>query len=193
MSTVNVTRVASALNLSEQRVQQLVKEGMPRESRGQYDAVKCMLWYIRYLQHALEKRAVPTQDGGFVGEREERIRLLRADADLREMELAKERGQLIALSDVEREMTDLVLITKARIMAMPPRLAPELVAHAPGTCKGCGARLPEGKRRGALYCDDACKQNAHRSKTSQLSVTKGSNYAGFCTDFKLPAIPIAEA
>jgi hypothetical protein len=21
-------------------------------------------------------------------------------------------------------------------------------AHAPGTCKGCGARLPEGKRRG---------------------------------------------
>ena len=66
-------------------------------------------------------------------------------------------------------------------------------AHAPGTCKGCGARLPEGKRRGALYCDDACKQNAHRSKTSQLSVTKGSNYAGFCKDSKLPAIPIAEA
>src|SRR5438445_13376952 len=66
-------------------------------------------------------------------------------------------------------------------------------AHTPGTCKGCGARLPEGKRRGALYCDDACTQSAHRSKTSQLSVTKGANYAGFCTDFKLPAIPIAEA
>ena len=29
MSTVNVARVASALNLSEQRVQQLVHEGMP--------------------------------------------------------------------------------------------------------------------------------------------------------------------
>ena len=43
MSTVNVTRVASALNLTEQRVQQLVHEGMPREARGQYDAVKCML------------------------------------------------------------------------------------------------------------------------------------------------------
>jgi hypothetical protein len=35
MSTVNVTRVASALNLTEQRVQQLVKQGMPREARGQ--------------------------------------------------------------------------------------------------------------------------------------------------------------
>ena len=48
--------VASALNLSEQRVQQLVHEGMPRESRGQYDAVKCMLWYIRCLQNALALR-----------------------------------------------------------------------------------------------------------------------------------------
>jgi phage terminase Nu1 subunit (DNA packaging protein) len=129
MSTVNVTRVASALNLTEQRIQQLVKEGMPREGRGQYDPVKCMLWYIRYLQHVIEKKSVPTLDGGFVGEREERIRLLRADADLREMDLAKERGQLIALADVETMLTDLVLTTKARIMAIAPRLAPELVGE----------------------------------------------------------------
>jgi len=127
MSTVNVMRVASALNLSEQRVQQLVKEGMPREGRGQYDPVKCMLWYIRYLQQVIQKKSVPTLDGGFVGEREERVRLLRADADLREMELAKERGQLLALPDVEAVLTDLVLTTKARIMALAPRLAPELV------------------------------------------------------------------
>jgi hypothetical protein len=52
-------------------------------------------------------------------------------------------------------------------------------AHAPGTCKGCGARLPEGKRRGALYCDDACKQNAHRSRTGKLSVTNTPIYAAF--------------
>ena len=129
MPTVDVTKVASALNLDERRIQQLVKEGMPRESRGQYDPVKCMLWYIRYLQQALEKKAVPTLDGGFVGEREERIRLLRADADLREMELAKERGLYIALADHEREQTDLVLTTKARIMAIAPRLAAELVGE----------------------------------------------------------------
>jgi phage terminase Nu1 subunit (DNA packaging protein) len=129
MPTVDVTKVASALNLTEQRVQQLVKEGMPRESRGQYDPVKCMLWYIRYLQQALEKKAVPTLDGGFVGEREERVRLLRADADLREMELARERGLVVALPDIEKQLTDLVLTTKARIMAIAPRLAPELVGE----------------------------------------------------------------
>jgi len=102
---------------------------MPKEGRGQYDPVKCMLWYIRYLQNALQKKSVPTLEGGFVGEREERVRLLRADADLREIELAKERGQLIALADVEKTMTDLVLTTKARIMAIAPRLAPELVGE----------------------------------------------------------------
>ena len=59
-------------------------------------------------------------------------------------------------------------------------------AHTPGTCRTCKARLPEGKRRGALYCDDACKQAAHRlrtdvrlSQTPKLSVTKAPIYAAF--------------
>jgi phage terminase Nu1 subunit (DNA packaging protein) len=129
MPIVDVTKVASFLNLDERRIQQLVKEGMPRETRGQYDPIKCAYWYIRYLQQVIEKKTVPTLDGGFVGEREERVRLLRADADLREMELAKERGLLVALPDIEARLTDLVLTTKARIMAIPPRLAPELVGE----------------------------------------------------------------
>jgi phage terminase Nu1 subunit (DNA packaging protein) len=129
MPTVDVAKVAAFLNLEERRIQQLVHEGMPRESRGQYDPIKCAHFYIRYLQNALEKKSVPTLDGGFVGEREERIRLLRADADLREIELAKERSQLVAIPDVEAMLTDLVLTTKARILAIPPRLAPELVGE----------------------------------------------------------------
>jgi phage terminase Nu1 subunit (DNA packaging protein) len=129
MPTVDVGSIARTMNLTETRVQQLANEGMPRAGRGQYDPTKCMRWYIRYLQAALEKRAVPTTDGSFVSEREERVRLLRADADLREMELARERSQVIALTDYERTLADLVLTTKARIMAIPPRLAPDLVGE----------------------------------------------------------------
>lgn len=44
MSMVNVERVADALNVTPRRVQQLVKEGLPREKRGEYDPIKCMLW-----------------------------------------------------------------------------------------------------------------------------------------------------
>jgi hypothetical protein len=59
-------------------------------------------------------------------------------------------------------------------------------AHVPGTCRACGARLPEGKRRGAKYCEGACKQSAHRSRadvrpseTPRLSVTDASICAVF--------------
>jgi hypothetical protein len=130
---------------------------MPKEARGQYDAVKCMLWYIRYLQAALEKRSVLMPDGAYAGEREERVRLLRTDADLREMELAKQRGLMVSIHDVEREMTDLVLTTKSRIMAIPPRLAPELVgessrvmiqAKLEKACKECLAYLAKAGKDG---------------------------------------------
>jgi hypothetical protein len=59
-------------------------------------------------------------------------------------------------------------------------------ARQPGTCKTCKAKLPADRRRDALYCDDACKQNGHRGKTdtqtsrpAKLSVTKPSINAGF--------------
>ncbi len=59
-------------------------------------------------------------------------------------------------------------------------------ANAPGTCKHCNATLLSGKRKGSRFCDDACKQAAHRSKPSRqasgtggLSVTNTSIYAGF--------------
>jgi hypothetical protein len=55
-------------------------------------------------------------------------------------------------------------------------------AHAPGTCKSCKARMPEGKRRGALYCDDSCRKSAARSRSGELSRTKRPIYAGFCAD-----------
>jgi phage terminase Nu1 subunit (DNA packaging protein) len=91
MSTVNVERVADALNLTPRRVQQLVKEGMPREKRGEYDPIKCLLWYIRYLQAQVSRLSPNVAPEGSEGdqERKQRIRLLQADADLRELELAR--------------------------------------------------------------------------------------------------------
>ena len=129
MATVNAEKIAQALNLTEQRVHQLVREGLPKEGRGQFDPIKCLMFYIRYLQRALEKKSVPTLDGGFVGEREERIRLLRSQADLSEIELSKQRSQLVAIQDVDRAMNDLVVTTRARVMAIAPRLAPELLGQ----------------------------------------------------------------
>ena len=56
-------------------------------------------------------------------------------------------------------------------------------AREPKTCRHCGAKLPEGKRRGTLYCDDACRKVATRSRNAELSRTNSPIYAAFCTDF----------
>jgi phage terminase Nu1 subunit (DNA packaging protein) len=68
-------------------------------------------------------------DGSFAGERQERLRLLRADADLRELELARERGEFAAVVDFERAITAMVVTTKARLLSLPSRLATQLVGQ----------------------------------------------------------------
>jgi phage terminase Nu1 subunit (DNA packaging protein) len=130
MALVNVQKLASAMNVTTRWVNKLVEEGMPREERGKYDLAKCLLWYIRYLQKALERRAVPTPDGEVASMRDERLALLRVDRELREIELAEKRGKLVSILDVEKTLSDLVLTTKARIMAIAPRLAADLVGES---------------------------------------------------------------
>jgi phage terminase Nu1 subunit (DNA packaging protein) len=127
MPIVGVEKVADALNLSPRRVQMLVKEGLPQESRGQYDPVKCLLWYIRFLQTKLKEKADRTGDGSFPGERVERIRRLRADSEMKELNLSERRKKLVAVSDVKRAVSELVLTVKARMQVIPPRLADELM------------------------------------------------------------------
>jgi phage terminase Nu1 subunit (DNA packaging protein) len=127
MAIVDVTRLAQALNLRPRRVQYLVKEGMPREARGKYDPVKCMCFYIRYLQALIDKRSAPRADQ--TGEGAARVRLLRAKADIRELQVAREQSQLVSAADVQASLKELVNITTTYMMAVAPRLAPELVGE----------------------------------------------------------------
>ena len=62
-------------------------------------------------------------------------------------------------------------------------------AKEPKTCQYCRAKLPEGKRRGAVFCDDACRKASRRQDpivqkpaTAKLSRTKPSIYAVFSSD-----------
>jgi len=131
MSLVDVKKLSAMMNVTPRRVQQLANEsGMPRAGKGLYDAGKCLLWYIRFLQDALEKKAVPKGDGGYSGITDERARSLRADAELKEIELAEKRGVLVRIETVRKCFVDLVHMTKARVMATPPRIAPEVIGES---------------------------------------------------------------
>jgi phage terminase Nu1 subunit (DNA packaging protein) len=127
---VGIKELAAILDLTPRRIQQLTQEGFPKKVRGKYDRDECVGFYIRYLQALVEKRA-RVEEGGkiFASEREERLRLLRAGADLREIELARERSELVSVVDVDRAFEDLAVTTQARILAVAPRLAPELIGE----------------------------------------------------------------
>jgi hypothetical protein len=122
---------------------------MSREGRWEYDPIKCAAWYIRFLQNALEKTAVPTAGGADAGQREARVRIIRAKADLKELELAEARSTLIPLADVQAAYVDLVLTTNADVMAILARIVPELIgeglqrsAQAPSALENGSARPP---------------------------------------------------
>jgi hypothetical protein len=53
MPTVNAIGLASFMHLIEQRIGRLVKEGMPKEARVQYDPIKCVARDSGYLQPAI--------------------------------------------------------------------------------------------------------------------------------------------
>lgn len=121
------------MDLEPRRVQQLAKnEGMPKEARGQYDLGKCMAWYIRYLHGKMREKAAMEQGGEFRSAGGERSRVLKAEADLKELKLARERRRLVAITDVEKFSTDLVVATKAAVLAVPSRVALSLVGAGAG-------------------------------------------------------------
>ena len=121
---LGISAIAARLKLTPRRIQQLVAEGMPRISRGKYDLDQALDWYIARLERQL---AGETDEDGETTYNKERSRDRAAAADLKELKIAQQRRELVAVSDVEKELTDLVITVKASVLAVPPRLAPKLV------------------------------------------------------------------
>jgi phage terminase Nu1 subunit (DNA packaging protein) len=128
MPVVGPADVARLFEVDVSYIHQLAKEGMPQVKRGQYELGACMLWYIKYLQKKLKARR-PEGDQRANTERDERLKLLQAEAELKQLELARERGEFAAIADFEKSITEMVVATKARILALPSRLAPQLVGE----------------------------------------------------------------
>jgi phage terminase Nu1 subunit (DNA packaging protein) len=103
MTLVGLPQLAKVLNLTPQRVNQLVaQEGMPRASRGKYDLGLAMQWYIRYLQKALQSRSIDT-DGSVTNLMTQRTRQARETAERMEMANLKARGEVMLTTEFEEK------------------------------------------------------------------------------------------
>lgn len=119
-----VEAIGKLLNLTPRRIQQLVREGViPRAERGKYDLIRTIRGYVKYLQERAEGRGVETTD--LHGER---TRLLRAQANKTEFEVASLQRALLPFDEVVAAWESLVAAFRAKCLALPSRLAPQLAA-----------------------------------------------------------------
>lgn len=126
MALVSVDKVAKALNTGVRSVQRLVLEGMPRAERGKYDLAQCMLWYIRYLQKIVESRGLSTEDAVGASLRQERQRLIKAQADREELELSARRAELMPVALYGERIAAFTMTVRQRLLMLPARVAPQL-------------------------------------------------------------------
>jgi terminase small subunit / prophage DNA-packing protein len=108
--------------------------GLPFSEAGRgrvIESVAAVRWYVGYC-HGSDGKSV--KNSAPVPELEDSedygaalARKTRAEADLKELQLAERRGQVASIEDVEKVVTASSLATKTQIEGLPAKLATQLV------------------------------------------------------------------
>lgn len=114
-----VTVIARFLNLTERRVQQLARDGIiPKPEKGKYDLVRCVQRYVHYLQERAYGSGETPSDTY-----QERARLIKAQADKTELEVATLKSELVPVDVVESDWLSHVSSCRSRLLAIPSKSA----------------------------------------------------------------------
>lgn len=114
-----VSTIAKLFGLTERRVQQLARDGIiPKPEKNQYELIGCVRSYINYLQQRAFGKGAAPQDTHF-----ERARLLKAQADMAEIELAERTGQLVTVERIEADWVQMVTACRAKLLGIPTKTA----------------------------------------------------------------------
>jgi phage terminase Nu1 subunit (DNA packaging protein) len=141
-NTQPIAVIARLLDLTERRVQQLAREGVippaarSGAERGRYDLVGAVRGYVHYLREQAARSQAGTADFGA-----ERARLVKAKADLAEMDAGARRSDLLPAADVEAAWIAVLERLRARLLVLPDRLAP--LVHEETTIAGARASIRE--------------------------------------------------
>lgn len=124
--TFPLKTICSLLDLTPQRVTQLVNEGViPRAGRGRYELVPVVRGYIHYLRQRALKGDVKAGADDYATHR---ARLTKAKADMAEMEREQMANALIPASDVERAWIEVVANMRAKMLSIPTTAAADAQA-----------------------------------------------------------------
>lgn len=122
---VDVSTVAQALEVSPRRVQQLARQGwIPRESEGEYPLADSLTGYAAYKEEVAGRGGV----GGAIDRA--RARKVKAQAELREVELAVESGEAVERSEAADRWGGSLAVVRAVLLQLP-KVAPRVVHEEP--------------------------------------------------------------
>ncbi|HET7552183.1 MAG TPA: hypothetical protein VFK04_12905 [Gemmatimonadaceae bacterium] len=127
--------ISEWLDLTTRRVRDLVKEGLPsRVEKGKrlYLWPAALHWYIRYKVEA-ERKQRPNGDSESIAELHRREKMAdvekaEADAEIRKLELARQRAITMTVDDAARELEHILGGMNSALGNFSGRWAPELVA-----------------------------------------------------------------
>lgn len=133
LKLVDSATIASLFGVTPRRVQQLTKEGVISANKqgnaNRYELLSTIQKYIRYLTDKANGREATKKDTETEGRKlEAEADLKRSKADMAALQLKELEGKMHRSEDVEAVMTDLVYTIRSMLMALPGRLAVDVVA-----------------------------------------------------------------
>lgn len=117
---VSSKELGDLFGLTAVRIQQLVKEGLPKRAHGKYPLKRCCQWIRDYWKSRATRGADATEF------REARNRKLEAQAQLIEVKLEKARGNTIPIDAIMPCWEGVVTLVVNALSGLPEKLAQTL-------------------------------------------------------------------
>lgn len=118
----SLKQIAAFFDVTPRWINRLGKEkDFPKVSRGKYDLIECVRWYIAYLQKQIEDAHHQSDS---LSRSEERTAKYRAD--MLELKLAQARGELISIRDIVGIVEKPLAAIRSVLLGIPKHAAREL-------------------------------------------------------------------
>ena len=125
--TVTSTVLANLFGMTSRRIRQLENEGVIKKvARGKYSLQENIKSYITFIKASVNLKENNTEETK-INYDEEHALLEKRKREKIELELAAMRGTMHFSEDVERVMNDMLSNFRAKILALPSRVAPRLI------------------------------------------------------------------
>jgi terminase small subunit / prophage DNA-packing protein len=120
-------KTAKRLSISTRQLQNYVDQGLPKVGHGKRSYFEWEAVYKWMMEREAEKSRPKSVKEDAKNLAEAQLRKINAEAALAELKLARERGEVVNVQDVEKAVSGQIANARARLLAMPSKLAGLLV------------------------------------------------------------------